>query len=218
MNTKLRLVLAMGAVTAFCAGPMVGLHWFALLLIKLVPVLLALDWLRAAGTPGPYRRWIALGLALSLLGDLLLALPQDRFVAGLIAFLCAHLAYVMAYLHRSRAGSGLWLLCALLLVSGFLYLLDSRADLGLMRGPVYAYAIVIGAMLWRSGSLSRLDRSGRWALLGATLFVASDMLLAWNRFVAPDALRGTLSILLYWAGQWGIAASAIRLRAGHAGA
>lgn len=217
MNTMLRLALATAAAAAFCTGLAVGLDWRLMLLIKLMPVLLALDWLRAARVPGRYRLWIALGLGVSLLGDALLALPQDCFVAGLVVFLCAHLAYVIAYLQRSRSPAWTWLSCAVLAVSGFLYLLDSRAELGPMRGPVYAYAIVIGAMLWRAGSLARLDRAGRWALLGALLFVASDMLLAWNRFVAPDAFRGTLSILLYWAGQWGIATSAVLLRGSRTG-
>ena len=86
-----------------------------------------------------------------------------------------------------------------------------------MRIPVFVYATVIGAMLWRAGSLVRLDAAGRWALAGAALFVASDMVLAWNRFVAPDPTLRYGNILLYWAGQWGIAASVVRLRASAAG-
>lgn len=212
MNPNVRVALAAVAAIAFCAGAAWGLDWRALLLIKLVPVLLALDWLRVAGGRKPCRHWIALGLGLSLVGDALLAVPQDWFIAGLVAFLLAHLAYVSAYLTRSRALGWPWLLGAALVVAAFLYLLDANGELGAMRLPVCVYALVIGAMLWRAGSLARLDPAGRWALVGAVLFVASDMLLAWNRFVAHDELRRSLSILLYWAGQWGIAASAVRLR------
>ena len=76
------------------------------------------------------------------------------------------------------------------------------------------YALVIGVMLWRAAALAALDRSGRWALIGAVLFVASDAVLAWNRFVDHEPALRYLNILLYWAGQWGIAASVVLHRAG----
>lgn len=212
MKPNLRPVLAVLAALAFCLGFAGGLDWRAMLMLKLVPVGLALDWVRAAGTSGRYRFWIALGLGLSLLGDAALALPNDQFIAGLVAFLLAHLAYVAGYLTRSRAVAWPWMIVAVTAVFGFLFLLDRRSDLGPLRIPVFVYAAVIGAMLWRAGSLMRVDAAGRWALLGAILFVASDMVLAWNRFVAPDPTLRYVNILLYWAGQWGIAASVIRLR------
>lgn len=214
MHPTLRFVLAAMAAAAFCIGIASAMDWRVMLAIKLVPVVLALDWLRVAGLAGRYRRWIAVGLALSLVGDALLALPQDLFIAGLVAFLLAHVAYVTAFLTRSRSLAWPSLLAAAALVLGYLSLLDTRGTLGAMRGPVGTYAAVIGVMLWRAASLGPLDRAGRWALAGAVLFVASDMLLAWNRFVAPDGdvLRHCASILLYWAGQWGIAASAVRAR------
>ena len=217
MHPNLRLLLAALAAAAFCIGFATGLGWRPMLALKLVPVLLALDWLRAEAEPARYRNWIGVGLVLSLLGDALLALPNDPFVAGLVAFLLAHLAYVVGYLTRSRVPAWPWLLVAALAVAGFLYLLDTRGDLGPLRVPVFVYAAVIGAMLWRAGSLARLDRAGRWALAGAALFVASDMVLAWNRFIAPDPTLRYVNILLYWAGQWGIAASVVRLRGSVAG-
>ena len=209
MHPTFRFFLAALAAAAFCAGFATGLDWRAMLALKLVPVLLALDWLRAAALPGPYRFWIGVGLGLSLVGDALLAWPTDRFIAGLVAFLLAHLAYVLGYLTRSRVPAWPWLLVAAAAVAGFLYLLETRGDLGPMRLPVFVYAAVIGTMLWRAGSLARLDPAGRWALAGALLFVASDMVLAWNRFVAADPSLRYVNILLYWAGQWGIAASAM---------
>lgn len=216
MNPKLRFFLAGLAAVAFCFGFATSFDWRVMLLLKLLPVLLALDWLRVAGLPGRYRFWIASGLGLSLLGDALLALPSDQFIAGLVAFLLAHLAYVAGYLTRSRVVANAWLLLAACAVAGFLYVLDHRGHLGPMRVPVFVYATVIGAMLWRAGSLMRVDVAGRWALVGAALFVASDMVLAWNRFVAPDPTLRYVNILLYWAGQWGIAASVVRLRASEA--
>lgn len=213
MKSTARAQIAVLAALMFCAGIASGLDWRALLLLKLVPVAAALDWLRVASEPGRYRWWIGLGLVLSLLGDALLALPQDRFILGLVAFLCAHLAYVAGYFGRARALAAGWLAVALLLVASMLFTLNRFGELGPMSLPVSVYAGVIGAMLWRAGALSRLDRAGRWALLGAALFVASDAVLAWNRFVAPDPALRYVNILLYWFGQWGIAASAVEHRA-----
>ena len=214
MNAELRILLTAATATLFCIGFATELDWRAMLALKLVPVALALDWLRAQGEPGRYRRWITVGLAWSLLGDALLALPEDRFIAGLVAFLLAHVAYIAAYLGRSRAPAPGWLGVAALAVVGILLALHRFGELGPMRLPVTIYALVIGVMLWRAAALAALDRSGRWALIGAVLFVASDAVLAWNRFVDHEPALRYLNILLYWAGQWGIAASVVLHRAG----
>ena len=44
-----------------------------------------------------YGRLICVGLLCSLAGDVLLMLPRDRFVAGLGAFLLAHVCYIGAF-------------------------------------------------------------------------------------------------------------------------
>lgn len=214
MNAKLRIFLAAVTATLFGIGFAIDLDWRLMLVLKLVPVALALDWLRAQGEPGRYRFWIAVGLGWSLLGDALLALPEDRFIAGLVAFLLAHVAYIAAYLGRSRAPAASWLGAAALAVVGILLALHRFGELGPMRLPVTIYALVIGVMLWRAAALAALDRAGRWALIGAVLFVASDAVLAWNRFVDHEPALRYLNILLYWAGQWGIAASVVLHRAG----
>ena len=106
------LILAiMGAVT-YLYG--VSTHAMVLcLLTKPVPVLALLGWLHS-GPVSPYRRWISIGLGFSLLGDILLAWPQDLFVFGLGAFLFAHLAYLKAYLVDCRRPAVPALILALL--------------------------------------------------------------------------------------------------------
>ena len=41
--------------------------------------------------------WFGLGLFFSLLGDIFLMLPRERFIPGLVSFLLAHLAYVIGF-------------------------------------------------------------------------------------------------------------------------
>src|SRR5256885_17204381 len=66
-------------------------------------------------TSGFYRYAIIAGLCLSLVGDLFLMLPSDRFIQGLVSFLVAHLCYIAAFMYDSnRALAGLDLIPFLL--------------------------------------------------------------------------------------------------------
>nr|WP_262410687.1 lysoplasmalogenase [Pseudomonas alcaligenes] len=191
-------------------GRLLGPQWLCLL-GKPLPILALLLWLRQAPA-GTYRRWIAAGLGLSLLGDLLLEWPADLFVFGLGAFLLAHLAYLRAYLSSSRRLAPGALLLAVL-ASGGMFALLASAGLGALLLPVACYSLAIGAMLWRA--LARLTepaierRSACLAGLGALLFVLSDSLIGINRFVLPFDGASYTILLSYWLGQLGIAASCL---------
>lgn len=202
------LILAlMGAVT-FLYG--LSVHATLLcLLVKPLPVLALLGWLHDA-PPSDYRRWISLGLIFSLVGDVLLALPQDLFVFGLGAFLVAHLAYLKAYLSDCRRLALLPLIIALSVGAVLLGILISYG-LGSLLIPVIVYGLAISAMLWRALARLGTDVSKRSALLaaaGAVAFVSSDSVIGINRFVMPFHAAPYVIILSYWLGQWGIAASA----------
>lgn len=204
------LILAlMGAVT-FLYG--LSVHATLLcLLVKPMPVLALLGWLHDA-PPSEYRRWISLGLIFSLVGDVLLAWPQDLFVFGLGAFLVAHLAYLKAYLSDCRRLAVLPLIIALSTGAVLLGILISNG-LGPLLVPVIVYGTAISAMFWRA--LARLGtdvpkRSALLAAAGAMAFVFSDSVIGINRFVAPFHAAPYVIILSYWLGQWGIAASAFK--------
>src|SRR5690606_36507099 len=134
-----------------------------------------------------YARLIGAGLALSLVGDVLLELSPDLFLPGLGAFLFAHLAYVAAYVTVSRLPSlKQGVPFALLGVGAGVFLWPRLGGLAL---PVMAYVAVICAMMWRSAALldgAGLERSEQWAVLaGAVMFAMSDTLLAVKLFVQP---------------------------------
>ena len=127
------------------------------------------------------RPWLVLGLAASLAGDVLL-LPPGRFVPGLVAFLAAHLAYLVAFLQLP--GEVLWLVigvvaAAVLVLTVGRALVRSAARAGL-AGPVAAYLVAITLMAvtaTRTGEIA--------ATAGAWLFVASDSMLGWDRLRSP---------------------------------
>lgn len=195
--TLLVLALASGALYLYATAS--TNVWLALA-AKPIPVLALLFWLSTAQET-PYRKRIMVGLGFSILGDIALAWPSDLFIAGLGAFLCAHLAYLWAYLDKTRQLARGALLLAACCGIGLFGLLAAHG-LGELLIPVALYALAISAMLWRALACGGL------AALGATSFVASDSLIGVDRFVTPFAAAPYLIILLYWLGQWAIAASA----------
>jgi len=161
----------------------------------------------------PYQDWILLGLAFSLVGDVFLMLGATRFLWGLAAFLVAQLAYAWAFtLDVGVDGSQLpWLapfaFFALLVVIVLWRGLPSAA----MRGAVAVYAAVIALMAWRAAVRLQAPlvtmESGTLALAGACLFLASDAVLAVNRFRRPFRLGEPVTLATYWTAQLLIAMS-----------
>ena len=146
-----------------------------------------------------YRTLIAVGILFSLGGDIFLMLPRDAFVWGLASFLVAHLFYIAAYI--SRAGLQMnWLLLApfVLYVAVLLYLLLPHT--GVVRVPVILYAVVLMAMGWQAAALwwAVRDTAALLAMAGALLFIASDSILALDKFRAPIPQRDLLIMSTYY--------------------
>src|SRR6185437_6735071 len=70
-------------------------------------LVIAHAWPRGRTTPA-VRRWVLVGLALSLAGDVALLWPKQGFLPGLIAFLFAHLAYLAAFTRAQRLARPAW--------------------------------------------------------------------------------------------------------------
>lgn len=83
-----------------------------------------------------------------------------------------------------------------LLVTAFTAILPG-APQGIEKIGASCYAVIISTMLL-SGLL---QRSSLYAL-GAVLFVFSDFILAWNRFVEPVPYRNYLVLGTYYLAQW----------------
>jgi uncharacterized membrane protein YhhN len=172
-------------------------------------VLLGAAWL-IRPTPALYRGLILLGLALSLAGDILL-LPANRFIAGLVAFLLAHLAYAAAFTIGSPVATGqiVWLLPFAALGAAVLSAL--WRGLGRHRVPFAIYAIAIALMAWRAAMRGQVPAvpagSFRLGLAGACLFLVSDAVLAARRFGRAFPLAQPVELATYWAAQTLIAMS-----------
>ncbi len=157
----------------------------AVIVALLVAVLTAHAWTPEAQAARP---WLVVALVASLVGDILL-LPPGRFVPGLVAFLVAHLAYLVALLHLP--GGEAWLVAgavtAVIVVATLGRVLVKAASGRGLAGPVLAYLVAICLM-----AVAATRTGVPLAILGAWLFVASDAMLGWGRLRAsrPDPSRG----------------------------
>jgi uncharacterized membrane protein YhhN len=153
---------------------------------------------------GAVGRWIVLGLVLSMVGDVaLLSRDKRAFLGGLVAFLLAHVAYVIAFLNLGVS----WLAVGLTAVplawfatKVWQWLQDHVGTLG---PAVMAYIAVITTMV--AASVGSLVDGPSWLRLGlvlaATLFFLSDLCVARDRFVEPGPENRYVGLPLYFGAQ-----------------
>ncbi len=174
-------------------------------------LILAIALLPGAFITQAYPRAIALGLLFSLMGDIWLMLPQDRFLYGLASFLVAQVCYAFAFASGASAHDFGWVVLALALVGvlilGYLWR-------GLPRGMqpavvLYVVAILTMAALAVGRALGAPSTGTVAAAVGALLFMASDATLAINRFRRPFLLAQAVIWLTYFSAQLFIALSTI---------
>lgn len=156
---------------------------------------------------------VLLALVFSWLGDVLLMLESRHeifFIAGLLAFLVAHLYYIFSYRQFRIADTSKALLGVqrfrfsfpiILAGTGLITVLYTH--LGALKVPVIVYALVLVLMV-----VNALFRFGRTSIssfamvfFGATLFMISDSMIAINKFLLPVAYSGFWIMITYLAAQ-----------------
>jgi uncharacterized membrane protein YhhN len=204
--------LACGALAILSAPWGLGQPWMNLVFKPLTTLLIiAYAWRRGADQ-ALTRRWVLVGLGLSLCGDVALMWPERGFLPGLVSFLLAHLAYLRAF---TRDGVRLAMRpLPFVLYGGLAALILWQLWPGVPRGlrvPVLAYVVCLAAMAAQAAVVGLQSRgtprwrSGVGLALGGALFLCSDALLATHRFAAPLPLSGLWILLSYWLAQWCIA-------------
>ena len=188
----------------------VAKNWVKIKYITKPAVTLALIcWLILNGGFQGQLIYFVIGLIFSLAGDIFLMLPNEKFIAGLVSFLFAHIAFILGFssVIPKFSAAGLILL---ILVGLNAFELFRQISNGLRsRGqeyfitPVLIYTIVISLMLV-SALLTMVGPNSEWnpfpslmVSFGALLFVLSDTLLAWNKFVNPIKYGNIFVIVTY---------------------
>ncbi len=182
---------------------------FVAALKPLPALILALLAWRSGGS----ARILAAGLAFAALGDaLLLGRGDGAFLAGMLAFAAMHVCYITAFARlagrRPVAAPGAIVAYAAALIAALVLLLPHA---GTFAAPLVAYSLLLVAMA------SAALRLGPMTALGGALFLASDTLLAFAKFMPGFALAPWLAqalvLVTYYAAQVLIATGSLRARA-----
>lgn len=160
------------------------------------------------------KKILLTALTFSWIGDIVLLFANQGelyFIVGLVAFLISHVFYIVLFnkqtvtksiSNKISFGAGIGLI--LLYFFGMITTLGPK--LGPLTVPVVVYAVVISSMLYFA-----LKGSYQWnaiqyqsVLLGALFFIASDSILAFNKFYQPIPYASFLIMITYLAAQYGI--------------
>jgi len=208
------LIEAAALATATSAAGLLDLHRIFKPLTMLIAIFIVANHVKPTPGNGQKRsgfsdnastakRWLLAALAGSLAGDVFLML-QGYFIPGLVAFLLAHIAYLMLL----RQGTG-WFpsrraLAATLGVGAAMYVFLWTGGLPAgLRAPVAAYVTVIALMAAQALGCATVlrDKASAVVAVGACCFMLSDSLLATNKFVMPLPLAPFWVLTTYYAAQ-----------------
>lgn len=165
--------------------------------------------------------WFILGFCLSLLGDIFLMLPPAYFLPGLIAFLAAHIFYILGFQQITPTAA---FKLPQMVIAGILLTAAAAGNYKLIQGlrakhqkkyivPILVYTTAISLMLY-SALNTWFDyhweaTASLLAVAGALNFYASDFMNAWRRFVGPIPNVKVKIMVTYHIGQVLLALAAI---------
>jgi uncharacterized membrane protein YhhN len=143
------------------------------------------------------RTWCCVALGLCVIGDVFLMLPRDAFLPGLAAFAVAQTCFAVSFALQDPTPLR-FVVAIVLVVPGSVIL--ARRFVGAVVGgrsrsivpALVLYITVISAMV-----VSALAGGTVVGVAGALLFLASDSLIAEQRFVAPRAWQPVVIIVTY---------------------
>ncbi len=165
----------------------------------------------------PIKRLTLLALVFSLLGDVLLLFVDQSehfFTFGLVAFLTAHVMYILLFLKHRHTKNSLFGFIALLLIYGASLFYFLKDGLGVMLIPVAVYMIAILSMATtaylRKNKVNM--RSYRLVFLGALCFMVSDSILALNKFYQPIPWSNISIMVTYALAQYLIIIGILKLK------
>lgn len=168
-----------------------------------------------------YIRMIGLALAFSFAGDLFLIHDDGlNFILGIASFLTAHIFYILFfYSIRSFTKKNSLFLCItgaviasyVVLLNYLFWPLVTKQQLTI---PVMAYSFVLGSMLFTAFNVGNSTVKPKnfvyYIITGAIIFVASDSMIAFNKFYLTTPLPGFYIMLTYCTAQFLIVTGAIQ--------
>ena len=151
---------------------------------------------------------MSLAMLFSATGDYMGAV--GNFMAQMGAFALAHLSLILYFVSRYRLGverhkygrySARYKIIATIIVLPLtlfaIVRIFPRVPEGIMSYGVLIYTLLISCMLWCA-----LQQRSILFALGGALFLASDMILAWNKFIEHIPNAGYWILVPYFLSQW----------------
>lgn len=169
----------------------------------------------------PSKNILLSALLFSWIGDVILLfadIAEIYFILGLLSFLIAHLSYCVLFnkqiIGEIQINKILFAVGSLLIafyLTAMILVLIPR--LGELKIPVIIYAAVISTMLLFAfnGYLIWKKPGALYIFLGAVAFVASDSILAFDKFYAPIQKSSFFIMLTYLVAQYLIVVGIIKL-------
>lgn len=163
------------------------------------------------------KKLIVLALVFSWMGDVLLIFEsknENFFIFGLVAFLAAHIFYILFFekiILAEHLKKRYWIFLPVMVYYVVLISVLSPT-LEDMKWPVRIYGIVISFMLIKALQVGWIKNRMTvfYLISGAALFVISDSILAMNKFYQPFEYAGFFIMLTYGLAQLLIAVGAVR--------
>jgi len=169
----------------------------------------------------PTQNTLLAALVFSWIGDVILLftdLGEIYFILGLVSFLISHILLCVLFNKqnkiRKKQNKALFISGSVLIA---LYLIGMISvlmpHLGNLETPVIVYASIISIMLlFAFNGLLVWEKPGNYLVfLGALFFVASDSILALNKFYAPIPKSSFFIMLTYLLAQYLIVLGILRL-------
>lgn len=162
----------------------------------------------SSGIEKRIERLVKWALICSLLGDILLMfVPQSEhfFTLGLVAFLTAHVFYILAFIKTRKTIFNFIDLIFYIVFSVYAFQVYKvlEPNLGDMKYPVILYITVITVMACTAISRSAKNKVSYFLVVaGALFFVASDSILAIEKFHKPLFCPEISIMLTYGLAQW----------------
>lgn len=204
MTTTAVLLLALAGVAACVdwwsvAEDRLGVEFVAkpMVIIALIGVALAID-----TSDGVARGIIVAALGASLVGDVVLMTPDARFEAGLVAFLVAHMLYLVAFLPDFEVGPGL--AAAVLVVGVSLGVVPQVLEAARRHSRFLGVAVAVYIVAVSATAIAAAGTGVAVVALGGAAFLISDALLGWGRFIGPAPGGRVLVHVTYHLGQAGL--------------
>lgn len=142
-----------------------------------------------------------IALFFSFVGDVLLMDKNNLFIYGIASFLLTQLLYVLIISKKLRKTDGRTLLTGMIPFLIFFLTLMSvlKPGLGEFLIPVVVYGLAISVFGVASflNYLQHKDKPAIHLLTGALLFIASDSMIALNKFYAEKSFYGPAIMITY---------------------